>query len=246
MKISSLQNSKIKLWMKYHQKKYRDQDQRFLIEGEHLINEAIQANCLESLLIRDGKTNPFGFANDVYEVEGFIMDKLSQNVSKVDYIGICTHPNIISTENNRLVFLDAIQDPGNMGAIIRSAYSFGYDAILVGKDCVDIYNEKTIRSTQGALFHLPIKRVDLLDEIKAYQAKGVHMIATALTNAMPLEQITFHQKQGLIFGNEGAGVKAEILAVADTITKIEMINFESLNVGVAASICMHYLRKGKA
>lgn len=244
MEITSLQNQKIKNWIKLHQKKYRDSQKQFLVEGEHLIQEAQKADCLETLLIREGHENIFSMTSNVYVLHDHVMDKLSMNVSKVNYIGVCKQTNEEIKQTKRLLFLDNIQDPGNMGTIIRSAYSFGFDGILIGNDCVDVYNEKTIRSTQGALFHIPIQRVNLLESMELYKKHGVQMIATALEGAIPFHELKSEKSMGLILGNEGSGIKAEILDAADIKTKIEMTHFESLNVGVAASICMYGLRKG--
>lgn len=243
MEITSKTNNKVKQWMKYHQKKYRDQDEKFLVEGEHLIEEAIQALQLDTLLIRAGKANPFTFNSDVYEVSDEVMDKLSTNVSKVDYIGVCRKMMCCFSSFNRVLLLDNIQDPGNMGTIIRSAYSFGFQGIFISANCVDIYNEKCIRSTQGALFHVPIKKVDLKDQILFLKEKGYHVYATSLKEATPLQEVKPSDKCALIFGNEGQGVHQELIDISTSSIQIEMEAFESLNVAVAAGICMYYFRK---
>lgn len=242
MEIQSLQNAKVKDWLKLHQKKYRDREKQFLVEGEHLIVEALHAGCLKTLLIREGAKNIFSFHEDVYVVTSAIMDKLSQNVSPVDYIGICKQHHAQLKQPQRLIFLDGIQDPGNMGTIIRSAYSFGYDAVILSEDCVDVYNDKTIRSTQGALFHIATRRENLALAIKTAKADGVQIVATALEKAVPLRTMVPPKSFGLVLGNEGKGIREAILELADNIVKIEMDHFESLNVGVAASICMYYLK----
>ncbi|MDQ0359340.1 TrmH family RNA methyltransferase [Breznakia pachnodae] len=245
MEINSVQNSKVKTWMKYHQKKYRDTDEKYLIEGEHLIEEALKVNVVDVLLVRKGKEHNFGYHGDIYVLEDHVMDKLSKNVSSVNYIAVCKKQIYEIKDNTRLLLLDAVQDPGNMGTIIRSAHSFGFDGIYLSEDCVDIYNEKVIRSTQGALFHLPIINCDLQMKVEELQKGGVEVVATALNEeAVYLGDYTPKASIALIMGNEGSGVKESLIKKADKVMKIEMANFESLNVAIAASICMYELRKG--
>ena len=244
MEINSVQNSKIKAWMKYHQKKYRDMDGTYLIEGEHLIEEALEVNIVKTLLIRKGKTHTFNFDGAIYYLENHVMDKLSKNQSSINYIAICEKITYKIKKASRILLLDAIQDPGNMGTMIRSAYSFGFDVIYISDDCVDIYNEKVVRSTQGALFHLPIISCDLIQKTKELQNNGVEVVATALhEDAIYLDTYVPSTSIALIMGNEGSGVRTSLIKQANVVVKIEMTNFESLNVAIAASICMYELRK---
>lgn len=242
MEINSMSNAKVKKWMKYHTKKYRDEDRMFLIEGEHLVEEALNANVLDSLIIRKGKENKFIFDRNVYEVSDDVMNKLSKNISSVDYIGVCKQIDLHNDKMNKIIILDEVQDPGNVGTILRTAYSFGYDAVYMSNGCADIYNEKVIRSTQGALFHLPIYRKDLKEEIAFLKENNVKVLATSLRNALPLSTYSKEEKVALIFGNEGQGVKDEIIDLCSSSIKIEMEAFESLNVAVAAGICMYYFK----
>lgn len=243
MEITSKTNNKVKQWMKYHQKKYRDHDKCFLIEGEHLIQEALSANCVTTLMIRIGKENPFTFTKEVYYLAEDVMDKLSTNVSKVDYIALCSHQKFSETEFKRVLLLDDIQDPGNLGTIVRTAHSFGFDAIYASKNCVDLYNDKTIRSTQGALFHVPYKQQDLKEVIISLQENGFKVMATSLRNAISLSEVETSDKMAIVLGNEGKGVHDEIIDLCDVSVKIEMSAFESLNVAVAGGICMYKFRK---
>ncbi len=242
MEITSLSNHKIKTWMKYQQKKYRDKDARFLVEGEHLIQEALQANCLEYLIVRMGATSNFAFVDEIYYVSDEIMDKLSKNVSKVDFIGVCRKQEVAIHNATRICLLDDVQDPGNLGTIIRTAYSFGFDAIYLGKGCVDAYNEKVIRSTQGALFHVALFEQSLVDFIPKIKEEGFVVYATSLHDAKGLQTFENKGKIAVVFGNEGSGVSEAVIALSDDSIFIEMHAFESLNVAVAAGICMYHFR----
>ena len=209
MIIQSTQNEKIKTWAKLHHKKGRDEAKQFLVEGEHLIREAITRNCLEVLLIEEGLCS--SFEGTTIECSHEVLKKLSQSISGTTMIGVC---RMIETElenSNRVLLLDNIQDPGNLGTIIRTAHSFNFDAIYCSEDCVDLYNDKTIRSTQGAFFHIA-------------QSKEESKVA-------------------LLFGNEGQGVQDKYLEQTDYNVKIEINEFDSLNVAIAAGICMYRYRK---
>ena len=163
MQITSLTNAKVKQWHKYHQKKYRTQDQRFLIEGLHLIEEAHKANLIEAIIIKEGTFNPYHGQYEEYSVTPAIMEKISMHESVEKIMAICRMPSKkLDLCTNKIIILDDLQDPGNIGTIIRSAYSFGFDTIIMSPNATDLYNDKLIRSTQGALFHLNVIQVPLL------------------------------------------------------------------------------------
>ncbi|MGL5541684.1 MAG: TrmH family RNA methyltransferase [Erysipelotrichaceae bacterium] len=241
MEILSTQNQRVKQWAKYHEKKHRDADQQFLVEGEHLCEEAHQAGLLETLLVRIGCSPLPNVTCEVIEVSEAVLQKLSANKSKVDYIGIVKMGEAILPPNaKRVILLDDVQDPGNLGTIIRSALAFEVDAILLSKHCVDLYNEKVVRSTQGALFHIPILKVDLLEQVEGLKQAGFVVYATDLKAAVSLQQTKAPKRLALIFGNEGQGVKTELIQAADQNIIVEMASFESLNVAVACSICLYH------
>lgn len=242
MSIQSVQNERVKQWVKLHTKKGRDEVGQFLIEGEHLIQEALKENCVDLLLIEEGCMNPFNYEN-IEECSKNVMSKISQNVSSSNYIAICHFLNKEIEEVRRCILLDNVQDPGNMGTIIRTAHSFNFDAIYCSCDCVDIYNDKTIRSTQGALFHLPVKRVELNEMCVELKKDQFHVFGTALDNAIPFADAKDYEKVALVFGNEGQGIRPDLLAKMDANYKIEINEFDSLNVAIAAGICMYRYRK---
>lgn len=240
MEITSINNPKVKTWVKLQEKKYRDQTQSFLVAGEHLIQEAQQAGCLEALIVLQGAVPKKLVSVPVYEVTKAILRKLTSLTSLADQIGVCRMPKWERIGSDRLIILDGVQDPGNMGTIIRSAISFGYQQILLSDACADIYNEKVIRATQGALFHIPIQRCSLTEVLPKLKAEGITLFATALRNSQPLQKIHPPKRFALVFGNEGNGMSSDVLSLCDSAVKIEMNTFESLNVAVAAGICMYY------
>ena len=239
MEITSLTNAKVKQWSKYKEKKHRDKDHKFLIEGEHLIEEAQKANLIECILIEQGKENMFP-AYETYEVTRDILKKLSDSVSGTYIMAVCHMPNISSIDfGNKVIVLDDVQDPGNVGTIIRTAFSFGYTSIVLSNHSVDVFNEKVIRSTQGALFHMPIIRGDIMELLQELKQQGITLYATSLHEATPLQQTPKKTPCALIFGNEGNGVSKDVIDYSDHKVFIEMDTFESLNVAVAAGICMY-------
>ncbi|NLH62735.1 MAG: RNA methyltransferase [Erysipelotrichaceae bacterium] len=238
-KIVSLQNAKVKKWTSLHHKKDRDQSHLFLAEGEHLIGEALAAACVEEIIT--DTVCPYESV-PVYEVTPAIMKKISENVSPVHLIAVCKQKEAATDELKRVILLDDVQDPGNLGTLVRTAVSFSFDAVYCSLDTCDLYNEKAVRSTQGALFHIPVIRADLNDIILQLQNDDFTVIATSLEKSHTMAEIPTVNKMAFIFGNEGQGVHKQIQTMADDRLRIDMHGFESLNVAVAGGIVMHNYR----
>lgn len=239
--ITSLQNAKVKKWVRYQMKKYRDQDGVFLAEGEHLVSEAQKAGILKEVMV----CVPVGF--DVLvpktEVTEEILRKISSTQSGAGIIGLCKYIEPKLPAYDRWLICDDVQDPGNLGTIIRTALSFGFDAIALSIGCADIYNDKTLRASQGAVFHLPVIRNNLEQVILMLKEQGMDIVASTLTDALPLSQMDRNTRPAVILGNEGQGVHSELIDRSDFRVKIEMDGFESLNVAVAAGIFCYTWRK---
>lgn len=234
MKIESLQNQKVKEWTKLKEKKYRDETGCFLIEGEHLIEEAKKIGCLkEQISINSAKRN------SDYIVTKEIMKKITSQVTPPNVIAVCEKLKEKEPFGNILI-LDKIQDPGNLGTMIRSAKAFFYDTIILSIDSVDLYNEKVIRSTEGMLFHLNIIRRNLKEELPKLKQLGYQIYGTNVQNGISLNQINFVSKKAIIIGNEGRGVKMELQKYFDKTIYIPMNQAcESLNAAISASIIMY-------
>src|SRR5699024_10612671 len=142
------------------------------------------------------------------------------------------------------LLLDAIQDPGNLGAIIRTADAVGFGAVILGEETVDVFNDKVIRATQGSLFHIPVISAKLEDMIEELKEVGFTIWASTLEKATYYDELDVPKKVALILGNEGAGIRQVLLEQADTCVKIPIYGkAESLNVGIAASILMYYIKQ---
>ncbi|MBR2991393.1 MAG: RNA methyltransferase [Solobacterium sp.] len=238
--INSLQNKKVKEWASLQQKKYRDRTGRYLVEGKHLIEEALGAGCVETILYCADQ--PFAFQHTVCVTEA-IMRKLSVNPSGAKYIAVCHTPVFLPKEENRVILLDGVQDPGNLGTIVRTAVSFGFDRICCSNECADLYNEKTIRSTQGALFRIPVERGSLEETIRNLKADGFTVVGTALRDSVAFSDLPEDGRYAFVLGNEGNGITEPVLELCDRKVRIEMDGFESLNVAVAGGIVMYRFRR---
>ena len=222
MLITSLTNPKIKKYLKLKVKKYRDLEKMFLIEGSHLIED-------------------YDF-NYTYVSEN-IMKKLSETLSIPKVIGVLKYFPDKEIKGDRVLLLDDIGDPGNLGTIIRSSVAFNVHDIVLNLNSVDIYNPKVIRSTQGMLFKVNIKRLDLKDVIKDLKNKGYLILGTNVLEGIDVKDVKAN-KFALIMGNEGQGVKKELLDLCDKNLYINMNKeCESLNVGVATSILLYELNR---
>lgn len=241
-RLASLSNEKVKFWTSLKEKKYRDQSGLFVIEDLHLIKEAHEKGYLETLLVNEKERIPFSFPS-TYLVTPSIISKLSNTVSENKYLGIARKPKPKKL-GNRLIILDQVQDPGNVGTIIRLGLAFGFETIVFSCGCCDPYSPKTVRATQGALFSLNIyENHDLVSLIKKLKSEHIKVYGTALKNAEELDKFSPQNELALVFGNEGNGMREEIIKECDSLIKIPMKTFESLNVAVAAGIIAYHFRE---
>ena len=216
MLITSLSNEKVKYYTKLNQsKKFRDQENLFLVEGMHLVLEAYKKDQLVEVILEQEMTVPLDVEKVFVSKE--ILQKISDCKSSPMIMGLC-HKKEEKIEGDKLLLLDGIQDPGNLGTIIRSAVAFGVDGIYLSEDTVDLYNPKVIRATQGMLFHLPIQSVDLEEEIKRRKKEGYPLYATNVKYGRDPVTLGKEEKEKylLCMGNEGNGVRPSLLELADT------------------------------
>lgn len=226
--ISSIENPKIKMLLKLKHSKYRKQERLFVVEGTHLVNEARLAGVLiEAYSILEQESS--------IQISESVMKKICNTDTVVKEIGLCKmiEKNRIS---DRVLILDGIQDPGNMGSLLRSACAFGFETVFVGMGSVDIYNDKVIRSSQGAIFKLNIIFGQPVDFIKKLEHK---IYGTNVVNGIPLKEVRKEKQVAIILGKEGNGISEEVQNLKLDNIYIPMRNTESLNVSVAGSIIMY-------
>lgn len=237
--IESVDNSRIKDIRKLKEKKYRDQYKLFLVEGEHLVLEAYKAGVLKSVIF-SGRDIDL----DVEKIE--VSEKVMNTISDINtnIVGVCEIvDNKINLDSN-VIILDGVQDPGNLGTIIRSAVAFNVKNIVLSKTSVDLYNTKVLRGCQGMNFHLNIIRDDILDIIDDLKDNNYTVYGTDVVNGIDIKDVKKTGKYAIIMGNEGNGISGEVKDVVDKNIYIKMNkNCESLNVGVSASIILYELSK---
>ena len=237
MVINSLTNSKVKAWCKLKTKKYRDLEGLFLVEGEHLLKEALLKNAVTEIIATDAK-----FTNEdipFYLVSEAIMQKISNQVSISKVVGVCKKLDEQPLKGN-VCLLDNLQDPGNLGAIIRSALAFNIDTIIMSNDTVDLYNEKTIRASEGMIFHLNFWKKDLKEAITYLKKENYQIYGTNVREGKNLANINFSNKTAIIIGNEGQGMHEDLTKYCDELINIPISpKCESLNASIAASIIFY-------
>lgn len=237
MYITSINNEYIKEISKLNEKKYRDKLNKYLIEGLHLVTEALKYDIIDTIIIRED----FSYETNIKHiiVSNEVMKKLSDNPS-IPKIMAVVNKKESTIKGNKILLLDRLQDPGNLGTIIRSAVAFNFDTIILSNDTVDLYNSKVLRSTQGMLFNINILRQDLTNVINELKNNNYTIYGTKVDNGNDVKEINKINKFALIIGNEGTGISDNILKQCDKYLYIKMNNnCESLNAGVAASILMY-------
>jgi len=238
--IESVKNNLIKEVVKLQTKKYREKNAQFIVEGFHLIEEARDAGCLELVICKEGIS--FEFTNTQIVSEK-VFSHIKTTESSQGVIGVCNKPNYKDYDNKFVLLVDRIQDPGNLGTIIRSADAFNVDLVVLGEGTVDLYNPKTINSSQGSLFHIPVICDNLVDYINQFDGD---VYGTSLQSSKALSDVKFSDKLAFIVGNEGSGVSEELLQKTTQNIIIEMPGqSESLNVGVAASIVLYQISQAR-
>lgn len=241
MLITSKDNNRIKEARKLLNKKYSLEKGLFIIEGENLVEEAIKNNLLTSLFVLDGYDCKYNFNYDNVTLD--VMKSISDLKSTPRLLGISKIKNN-NEIGSKILILDGVQDPGNLGTIIRNSVAFNIDTIIISNDSVSPYNEKVLRSTGGMIFNTNIIIGNIEEYINIIKNKNIKVIGTSLKSSISLEKLEKIDKFAIIFGNEGNGVKDNILDLCDEIVRIDMNpKCESLNVGVSTAIILYYLYK---
>lgn len=227
--IESKDNLRFKNWMKLKQKKYRDEQGLYLVFGDKFIQMAKETNVLDEVVT----SNP---NKEGILISEKLMKELNFTETPFDVMGICKkiQPEITS---NYILALDDIQNPDNLGALLRSALAFGFHEVILSHKTADLYNDKTLRAAQGAHFKLNVIRTSLYEKLIDLKNKGYRLLGAdaheSKVNNKSVEKIV------LILGNEGQGLSHLTKTIVDDFVHISMQGTESLNVSVAGSILMY-------
>ena len=254
--IQSKDNKTIKHIISLQQRKYRQKFGEYTVEGIRAVTDLGKKGFLRAILIRESKRGELeplvqkDFSiSSVYVVQDPIFDKIEHSVNGQGILGIAQkcinelHSFIV--EDGLYVALDGVQDPGNLGTIIRTAVAAGAKGIFLLKGTVDPYNEKCVRSTMSALCNIPIFEDITLSEFYDFiKDNTIKTYVTSLENAKPYHTISYAKRTMVILGNEGNGVSKEIIEMCDQAITIPMYgDIESLNVSIAAALCMYKVRE---
>ncbi|EIW14074.1 rRNA methylase, SpoU family [Lactiplantibacillus pentosus KCA1] len=248
-KINSLQNAHVKAWKKLQTKKGRKQQGQYLLDGWHLVNEAVKAHvAIQTLLITSKQlaTEPdLTHFPAVIEISEEVAKHISATVTPQGVFAVATLPAVVDDLaqldlTRPWLLLDNVQDPGNIGTMVRTADAAGFAGVAFGTGTVDIHQPKVERSMQGSQFHLQLISTDLTALVAQLQSQGAPVYGSELNpQAAQYLDVNAPTTFGLIMGNEGNGMSQELLAQTDQNLYIPIKGqAESLNVAVAAGILM--------
>ena len=231
--ITSKNNDKVKYAVSLKDNKNRKKEGKFIGEGKKALELALQAGLVceaftyETLLIDESIPQ--------FLVNEEVMKKLSSNVNPEGVIFVAKIPEIKKDNYSKILFLDCINDPGNLGTLIRTALAFNYDAVVTSPDSVSIYNEKALAACKGANYLIPVFQDNLINYKDEYQI----IVSTLKEESIDASEVKFADKYVLVLGNEAHGVSRNTESLADIFVKIPMSNINSLNVSVAGGILMY-------
>ncbi len=250
--IYSSDNKIFKLLRELSTKKYRDRTGKYIIEGENLIEEAVKSGIKPAVIIvredYTGKADEFlDYAEETVFMSRQLFEKAAQTETSQGIMAVVDKKIYDEDEffdevgNGNIVFLDRLQDPGNIGTVIRTAEAAGYRGIITLKGTGDIYSPKTVRAATGSVFRMPVLAVE--DNVTAagrIKEAGKKLVATCMDGSVVYYESDLSHDIVLIIGNEGNGISGELQALADIRVNIPMLGkVESLNAGIAAAILMY-------
>ena len=244
MLITSLDNDRIKGYIKLKDRKYRKKTNTFIVEGRHLVLEAYKAGKIIELILEKDEVLPLDLP--IVYVTNEIISRISEMDTPSTVMALCKMEEEGELKGDKILMLDGVQDPGNLGTIIRSSLAFNVDTIVLSPECVDLYNPKVIRSTQGMMFGINIIRQELEPIIEKLKEQEIPVYGTRVEFGEDVTNLKDKDKRkyALVMGNEGQGVRREILDMCDKYLFIDMNDqVESLNVAVATSILLYEFNK---
>ena len=248
LEIESKNNNLFKEIKKLKEKKHRIKSNKYLIEGLRFVEEAIKSKVsIDSIIFTESfkEKNPELFLKineniKLIQMNEALLKQLCSTENPQGIVGVINMQNKELKSGELVVLVDKVQDPGNMGTIIRTAHAAGAAGIVMTKGTVDIYNDKTLRSTMGSIFYIPIVEDDSLDIVKSLKKEGYKLVVSSLQGKNNFFEENLQGKVMIAVVNEGNGVSDEVYDIADIKVKIPMPGeAESLNVAVATSIMIY-------
>lgn len=244
MEITALNNDLVKETVKLQQRKYRDKENKFLLEGYKSIEEAFRAGIqIEKVFVLKEKIEEYSFLKEkIISTNTAVLKKISTTDSAPDAVGIAVqkHYSINDLVNaKKVVLLENIRDLGNLGTILRTSTAFGVEAVVLYGDCADIYNPKCVRSSVGNLWKIPIVNIKEFEQLKKVFS-NFQRIATLPRANNYLKTFKAQLPCLIMFGSEADGLSDELIGFATDEVKIEMAaNVESLNLSISCAVVLY-------
>jgi len=252
MHITSISNNIVKEVLSLQNKKFRDEFGLFVVEGKKQIDEIPDDWNIKYLVAVNKFEKNFSSKNKIYFVSDTILKKISSTVTPQGILAVVEKKNfnindIINVKNGLFVILDCLQDPGNLGTIIRSSAAFGVNGIFISKNSTDVYSSKVIRSSMGAFFKVPVvTECDIKNILKILKSKNITVYSLDIEAQKYISETNFKNSSAIIIGNEANGIEKTIVNMADKRIKIKMVkNMDSLNASVACSVALYEISKQK-
>ncbi len=252
MKTAS--NNQIKLLRKLGQKKYREKEGLFVVEGERAVEQVLENGILNvrEVFVEEGKAVSYPLtANSFYELDSKALAEVTDTENSQGILAVCEIPKEVSVEElskreGLIIATDRIQDPGNLGTIVRTAAWFGASSILIGKGSVDLHHPKVVRSTAGATGVLSYRNSNLDKDLEVFEKEGWQiLLLDGNEGAVPISKMNSTNKMVLIVGNEANGVDSCLITSSRKRVMIpsskDNRSVESLNAAIALSIALYQL-----
>lgn len=243
--ITSLKNPKVAAWKALKDRKGRRESGCFLVEGRKMVEEALaSAFDVETVLVQEGVSFPDGLTMPVYELPAHVLAAVCDTKTPQG-IAAVVRMKEQSALGKHIVVLDGVQDPGNVGTIIRTADAAGLDGVLLSTQCADVFSPKVLRATMGSIFRMNLRTTDdLPGELTKLREKGYSILSSQLDGTPFYERQDVAERFALIIGNEGNGVSEQVQQTATHRVRLPMRGgAESLNAAIAAAIMMYELMR---
>jgi len=243
--ITSLKNPKVAAWKALKDRKGRRESGCFLVEGRKMVEEALaSAFDVETVLVQEGMELPDGLTMPVYELPAHVLAAVCDTKTPQG-IAAVVRMKEQSALGKHIVVLDGVQDPGNVGTIIRTADAAGLDGVLLSNQCADVFSPKVLRATMGSIFRMNLRTTDdLPGELTKLREKGYSILSSQLDGTPFYEREKVAEQFALVIGNEGNGVSEQVQQTATHRVRLPMRGgAESLNAAIAAAIMMYELMR---
>lgn len=243
--ITSLKNPKVTAWKALKDRKGRRESGCFLVEGRKMVEEALaSAFDVEAVLVQEGVSFPDGLTMPVYELPAHVLAAVCDTKTPQG-IAAVVRMKEQSALGKHIVVLDGVQDPGNVGTIIRTADAAGLDGVLLSNQCADVFSPKVLRATMGSIFRMNLRTTDdLPGELTKLREKGYSILSSQLDGTPFYEREKVAEQFALVIGNEGNGVSEQVQQTATHRVRLPMRGgAESLNAAIAAAIMMYELMR---